>query len=151
MKKNYFVFIVLCCMLVSFFMGCANHSKSDNRENSLLQEEPAGEENEPSQEESDYKEQEVVGVRWIRNTEYEEETLCFLPNGAFRYSCACGNPVNDSDAVESYRYDETTGMFILNCYEELEGMITEIKFISCDGEKLELDFGGELRTFFKEE
>ena len=39
-------------------------------------------------------------------------------------------------------------MFTLNCYEEIDDMITEIKLISCDGEMLKLDFGGEIRTFY---
>ena len=83
--------------------------------------------------------QNVVGVRWKRDTECDEE-LCFLADGRFQYSCSCGSPVNDADVVESYSYDETTRIFTLHCYEELEDMITEITLIRCDGERLELDF-----------
>ena len=49
--------------------------------------------------------------------------------------------------VESYTYDDTTKTFTLNCYEEVDDMITEIKLVSCDGEKLKLDFDGEIREF----
>ena len=34
------------------------------------------------------------------------------------YYCACGNPVDDSDVVDSYAYDETTKTFTLYCLEE---------------------------------
>ena len=91
--------------------------------------------------------QNVIDVRWTRDTECDE-VLCFLADGSFRYSCSCGNPVNDADVVESYSYDETTRIFTLHCYEEIEGMVTEITLVHCDGESLELDFDGEIRTFF---
>ena len=122
MKKHNFLLIVLCCMVACCLVGCAPKSKVD------------------------YSIYNFVGVQWIRNTECDE-TLCFLPNGEFRYTCACGNPVNDADVVESYSYDDTRKMFTLNCYEQIEGMITEIKLISCDGKVLELDFDGASRTF----
>ena len=73
-----------------------------------------------------------------------------MTNGSFRYYCACGNPVNDSDVCESYDYDPATGMITLNCFDEIEGMVTEIKVISCDGSTLVLEFAGDIRTFTKE-
>ncbi len=127
MKRKSFVLIALCCAL--FWGGCVPKSEVNSTES--------------------YSMYDFAGVQWIRNAECDE-TLCFLPNGEFRYSCACGNPVNDADVVESYCYDDTTKLFTLNVYEEIEGMITEIKLISCDGEMLELDFDGEVRTFFIE-
>ena len=119
-----------------FLMGCALESKTDTKENSS------------SSVETDYSMYDFAGVQWYKDTECDTETLCFLPNGEFRYSCACGNPVNDADMVESYSYDEATQKFTLICYEEIEGMITEIELVSCDGERLELNFGGEVRIFY---
>ena len=130
MKKN-FLFIVLSCIIAMFFVGCSTGQNID--------------------EEVDYSAYNFAGVKWTRDAECDIESLSFLTNGEFRYSCACGNPVNDSDVVESYTYDDETKMFTLNCYEEIDGMVTEIELISCDGEKLELDFDGETRVFVKED
>ena len=93
---------------------------------------------------------EFCGISWTRDSGYDIEYLRFLTNGEIRYYCACGNPVNDSDACESYDYDPETGMITLNCFDEIEGMVTEIKVVSCDGSTLVLDFAGEVRTFTKE-
>ena len=97
-----------------------------------------------------YSTYDFADVTWTRDSDCDVETLRFLPNGEFRYSCACGNPVNDADVVDSYSYDEATKTFTLNCCEEIEDMITEIKLVSCDEEKLELDFDGEVRVFTAE-
>lgn len=137
MKKKHFMLMVLACVMTFFLAGCAPEAEVANTEN------------QNSNNEVDFSMYDFAEVKWIRNTECDE-TLCFLANGEFRYSCACGNPVNDADAVESYSYDDTTKTFTLNCYEELEDMITEIKLISCDETKLELDFGGEIRVFLAE-
>lgn len=93
---------------------------------------------------------EFRGITWERDAEHDIEYLRFLTNGQLRYSCGCGNPVNDSDACESYDYDPETGMITLNCFDEIEGMVTEIKMISCDGNTLVLNFSGDVRTFTKE-
>lgn len=138
MKKTKLAFIVLCCVGVFLLGGCTSETKEGN------------DERESSQGKVDYSKYDFVGVQWTRDTESDTETLCFEENGEFRYSCACGNPVNDADMVESYTYDDATKLIILNCYEEIEGMITEIKLISCDDERLELDFGGEVREFVVE-
>lgn len=140
-KKLYgmYLLLVLCCMCAFFTLGCTKKDKKDETKN------------EKENKEVDYSEYEFVGVKWNRDAECDMETLCFLPNGEFRYSCACGNSVNDADVVESYSYDDTSKMFTINCYEEIEDMITEIKLISCDGKKLELDFGGEKRVFHIED
>ena len=129
MRKISSILTILCCLLFCL-AGCTSKPTADD--------------------EVDYSTYEFAGKQWTREAEHDLETLCFLPNGEFHYSCACGNPVNDSDVVESYSYDDTTKMFTLNCYEELEGMITEIELISCDGETLELNFGGEKRVFYIE-
>ena len=130
MKKN-FLFVVLSCILVMLFAGCSAGENLDK--------------------EVDYSEYNFSGVQWTRDAECDIETLRFLPNGEFRYYCACGNSVNDSDVVESYSYDDESKIFTLNCYEEIDEMITEIGLVNCDGEKLELDFDGEIRVFLKEE
>lgn len=124
MMRN-FLLIILCCIVSYYLVGCV------------------------SQSEVDYSTYDFAGVQWVRDTECDE-TLCFLTNGEFRYSCACGNPVNDADVVESYSYDDKTKTFTLNCYEELEDMVTKIKLISCDGKTLELNFNGEIRRFYVE-
>ena len=88
-----------------------------------------------------------VDVEWTRNTESDAETLRFLPNGEFHYSCACGSPVDDADIVESYTYNESTQTISLNYYDNEDGAITEIKLIRCDESTLELDFDGDIRIF----
>jgi hypothetical protein len=136
MKKRYSIMIVLYCVIILSFIGCdIKQDKKKTEDEKVVK----------------YEEYEFIGVQWSRDSECDVENLCFLPNGEFRYSCGCGNPVNDADVVESYSFDETTNMFTLNCYEDIEGMVTEIKLISCDGERLELDFEGEVRVFFNEE
>lgn len=114
----------------------------------MLESKTASKEDVNAHMEIDYSAYDFAGIQWTRDTECDTETLCFLPNGEFRYSCACGSSVNDSDVVESYSYDDTTQKFTLNCYEEIEGMITEIELVSCDGERIELDFGGDVRVFY---
>ena len=125
MKSKFLIRLVLCCVFAFFVVGCGADSEK----------------------EVDYSKYDLADVTWTRESDCDVETLRFLPNGEFRYSCACGNPVNDADVVESYTYDDTTKTFTLNCYEEIDDMITEIKLVSCDGEKLKLDFDGEIREF----
>jgi hypothetical protein len=93
---------------------------------------------------------EFRGIVWERDSGHDIETLKFMTNGQLRYYCACGNPVNDSDVCESYDFNPGTGMITLNCFDEIEGIVTEIKVISCDGSTLVLDFAGDIRTFIKE-
>ena len=135
MKKNYVILIMLCCIITMFFVSCASKIGKGNTKH---------------ENDADYSAYPFSGKQWMRNTECDVETLCFLANGEFRYSCACGNSVNDADVVESYSYDNASKTFILNCYEEIDGMITKIRLISCDGKKLELDFNGEIRTFLEQ-
>jgi hypothetical protein len=98
---------------------------------------------------ADYGEYPFVNVSWTRDAEHDEETIRFGVDGSFTYYCACGNPVNDSDACEGYVYDDETKTITLNCFETIEGMITVIKIVKCEENELHLDFGGELRVFTK--
>ena len=136
MKKIYLLLIALISVTTLSCVGCGiKHGKKKTEDEKKLK----------------YTEYNFIGVKWSRDSECDVENLYFFSNGEFRYSCACGNSVNDADVVESYSFDETTNTFTLNCYEDIEGMVTEIKLISCDGERLELDFEGEVRVFFNEE
>lgn len=99
--------------------------------------------------EADYSHLNFVGVTWLRDTVCDE-TLRFLPDGGFRYSCACGSPVDDADVVERYSFEEDSATIKLHYLEDMNGGITTIDVISCDGDKLELDFGGEIRVFYRE-
>ena len=86
---------------------------------------------------------------WTRDGEHDTETLRFGSDGSFHYSCACGNPVNDSDLCEGYRFDAKNGVITLSCLEETDDMITEIRLVKCDEKELQLDFDGEIRVFQK--
>ena len=89
-------------------------------------------------------------IWWSRETEVDTETIYFGSDGSFRYSCGCGNPVNDADLCEGYAYDEKRGVIQLDCMEPTEEMVTEIAVIAFDEDRLELDFDGEIRIFEKE-
>ena len=132
MKFRNMVCVLLCVAMVLLFGGCASKE---------------GE----SKQDADYSAYAFAGAEWYRATEGDLETLCFRTNGEFRYSCACGSPVDDADLVESYTYDDATKTFTLHYCEDMDEVITQIKLISCDDEKLELDFAREIRTFWKEE
>lgn len=125
MKKT-ILYIIMFCLLIT---GCSN--KDDKNEKP-----------------KDYSNYPFIGV-WTREAEADTETIRFLEDGFFGYSCACGNPVNDSDICESYSYDEETDEIKLECYEETPQTITTIKLVKCDGNTLELDFDGEIRVFNK--
>lgn len=88
-------------------------------------------------------------ISWTRDTCDCKETLRFNSDGSCSYSCACGNPVNDSDLCEGYTYDDATKTITLNCIETTDEMITTIKIVKCDENSLHLDFNGEIRIFEK--
>ena len=92
-----------------------------------------------------------VGVEWTRNTESCVETLYLRDNGDISYYCACGEPVNDDDLCEGYRYDPETKTVYLDFAETAQGTVTQFTVKSCDGQTLVLDFAGQERTFQKEE
>ena len=86
-------------------------------------------------------------MTWTRDTESCIETLCFRSDGTCSYTCACGNPVNDDDLCEGYRYDAESKSILLEFLETTEETVTEIRVESFDGTTLVLDFDGNLRTF----
>ncbi len=90
-----------------------------------------------------------VNISWTRDAEHDTETIRFGEDGSFSYSCACGNPVNDSDLCEGYTYDDLTKTITLNCIETTDEMVTTIKIVKCDENSLQLDFDGEIRIFKK--
>ena len=87
------------------------------------------------------------GLTWTRDTESCTETIRFLADGGFRYSCGCGNPVNDADLCEGYAYDEESKLISLTYEETSDETITQIVVVRCDGKTLVLDFAGDVRTF----
>ena len=100
-----------------------------------------------NQEKPDYSEYLFTDVSWIRDSEYDTETISFKSDGTFSYFCACGNPVNGADLCETYTYNDRTKEIKLNCSETTEETITNIKIINSSETTLELDFAGEIRIF----
>ena len=88
-----------------------------------------------------------VNVRWVRVTENCTETIYFQDNGNCGYYCGCGDPVNNDDLCEGYRYDAETQTIYLLFPEEYENTVTKIHVESCDENTLVLDFAGDIRTF----
>ena len=86
-------------------------------------------------------------ITWSREATHDEETIKFDSDGDFHYSCACGNPINDADLCESYKYEGNE--IKLDCFETTEEMVTTIKVIKVTENTLELDFNGETRIFEK--
>ena len=102
------------------------------------------------QKEPDYSAYLFTDVIWTRDSGHDIETIVFQANGDFRYYCACGNPVNDSDLCESYTYNAAANEIKFNCFESTEEMITTVKIVVMTEDVLELDFNGEIRKFEKE-
>ena len=111
-------------------------------------EEPVSTENEF--EKVDYSQYDFTDVIWTRDTEVDVEYIAFKSDGSFRYSCACGNPVNDADMCQGYVYDDNTKTIKLDYFETTDETITTITILSCDEELLVLDFDGEQRSFTRE-
>ena len=88
-----------------------------------------------------------VNVLWTRTTEACTENLRFRDDGTCSYTCACGEPVNDDDLCEGYRYDYKTNTVYLDFSETTDETVTQFTIKSCDGKTLVLDFGGEERVF----
>lgn len=86
-------------------------------------------------------------MTWTRESETCTETICFRSDGSCSYSCACGDPVNDADLCEGYRYDQENHTIFLEFEETTEETVTQIAVQSCDGKTLVLDFDGDVRTF----
>ena len=122
MKKN----IIILLLIGLFLTGC-NYEKEKN-----------------------YSEYLFSDVVWTRDGGNDIETLVFGSDGSFRYYCACGNPVNDSDLCEKYTYNDETKEIKLDCFETTDETITNIKIVKMTENILELDFNGEIRKFEKE-
>ena len=127
MKK---IIIILMLVLVVVFLTCCG--KNEEKEKEI---------------EIDYSEYLFTDVIWTRDSGHDIETIIFYADGSFRYYCACGNPVNDSDLCESYTYNDETKEIKFNCFETTEEMITNVKIVEMSEDVLELDFNGEIRKF----
>ena len=123
--KKYISLLTMVLVCVLLFVGCSNNK------------------------EVDYSEYSFVNTSWTRDAENDAETIRFGADGSFTYSCACGDPVNDSDLCEGYTYDDTTKTITLDCLETTDEMITEIKIVKCEENELHLDFDGDIRIFTK--
>lgn len=88
-----------------------------------------------------------IGVQWTRTTEFDTEYLSFSSDGSFSYYCACGEPQNDSDLIESYSYDEEKQLITFDTVGNTESMVTKVKVVEYDSEHLKLDFDGDIREF----
>lgn len=117
--------VVLCLILAMSLVGCGNKEKSG---------------------ENTY-DAEFMGVQWIRKVGKDVEYLRFMTDGTFSYYCACGNPVKDSDLIESYCYDKKHQTITFNAIKTTDSMVTKIKILEFDNEHLELDFDGDVREF----
>ena len=126
--KKYLSLLLMVFICTVLFVGCS--------------------EKEPSKDKNvEYSKYSFMDTSWTRETEHDTETICFGSDGSFRYSCSCGNPVNDSDLCEGYTYDDATKTITLNCIEITDEIVTTIKIVNCDKNSLHLDFNGEIRIF----
>ena len=128
--KRYLSLLILVFLCTTLFVGC---TKNENTDNSSI-------------DQSNYS---FVDISWTREAAHDIETIRFGEDGSFSYSCACGNPVNDSDLCEGYTYDDATKTITLDCIEITDDMVTVIKIVKCDEKELHLDFNGETRIFTK--
>ena len=86
-------------------------------------------------------------LTWVRETSSCTETIRFYSDGSCSYFCSCGNPVNDDDLCEGYRYDPENQTILLLFEVTTPETVTQITVQSCDGKTLVLDFAGDVRTF----
>lgn len=128
--KRYVSLLILVFLCTTLFVGCTKNENTDNS----------------SVDQSNYS---FVDISWTREAAHDIETIRFGEDGSFSYSCACGNPVNDSDLCEGYTYDDATKTITLDCIEITDDMVTVIKIVKCDEKELHLDFNGETRIFTK--
>ena len=99
--------------------------------------------------EKDYSNHSFTNVSWTRKGQNDTETIVFKSDGRFTYYCSCGNPVNNSDLCETYSYNDETKEITLDCLEETEETVTNIKIVNSAETTLELDFNGDIRKFEK--
>lgn len=128
--KRHVSLLILVFLCTTLFVGCTKNENTDNS----------------SVDQSNYS---FVDISWTREAAHDIETIRFGEDGSFSYSCACGNPVNDSDLCEGYTYDDATKTITLDCIEITDDMVTVIKIVKCDEKELHLDFNGETRIFTK--
>ena len=122
--------IIVLLLLTLFLTGCGDTKEKTQK--------------------TDYSNYSFTDITWTRDAESDEETIIFKSNGSFTYYCSCGNPVNDSDLCETYSYNDDTKEITLDCLEETEETVTNIKIVNSTETALELDFNGEIRKFEKE-
>ena len=119
MKKT----IIMALCAITFLVGCEEKQENPNENHSF------------------------VDIEWTRDSGHDLETLRLNSDGSYSYTCACGNPINDADLCESYKYEGNE--IKLDCFETTEEMVTTIKVIKVTENTLELDFNGETRIFEK--
>ena len=127
-KKIFLIVFILC--LTFAVAGCDSNSNTDDADKKY---------------DADF-----MGIEWTRETEVDIEHLCFNTDGSLSYYCSCGEPVNDSDLIDSYSYDSEQQIITFNTQSKTATMITEVKVIEYDSEHIKLDFNGEIREFFVE-
>jgi len=89
----------------------------------------------------------IADITWVREA-HDFETLKFGADGSFRYSCACGNPVDNADICETYKYDAEKKIITLKCYEAEDEYI---KLLDYTDDTLTLEFYDGIREFTKEQ
>ena len=129
MKKqlSLIIFPILCVILLA---GCGAKKNTEKAQ-------------------ADYSQYAFVNTWWTRDADHDTETIYFGSDGSFRYSCGCGNPVNDADLCEGYTYDDAAKTITLHYTEPMYGTVTTIQVVKCDANSLHLDFDGEIRIFTK--
>lgn len=125
MKTKELLFLIILVLLCFTCLGCSR----DADEN------------------VDYSKYDFTDISWIRQAEHDVETIRFNSDGSYSYSCACGNPVNDSDLNKGYTYDDETKTIKIEYFETTEETISTIKIEACDDKNIKLNFDGEIRTF----
>ncbi len=152
-KKQHILIIAIALLCTISLVGCndikkanesANVNKTEKDTDTKKSIETITEKEEPISVKADF-----MDVRWTRSTDGDTEYIFFSSDGSFSYSCACGNPVNDSDLCEGYAYNEEKKEITLQCFEKTEDMVTSIIVKKCDNDSIELDFDGEIRIFTK--
>lgn len=133
-KRIIFVLLATACVL-TLLVSLSACAKDDKKADKVI----------------DYSEYNFTEVNWIRDTEVCTENLKFYANGDFSYFCSCGNSVNDADLIEGYTYNAKTKVIDFETLENTDDMITSVTVVSCDGQKLVLDFDGEIREFISED
>ncbi len=88
-----------------------------------------------------------VETNWERPIEGCVENLYFGEDKTFANYEGCGNEIDETYLYETYSYNEKTGIVELQAYGGSKTM--SIKVVSCEEDKLVLDFAGEERTYEK--